>query len=426
MTLSMTLRITVPLANFFSAAPWGIGAMATIRNLLNLNLAELLALVDEEQSAERFEPARMLCLVGLTHFPHSADLLTRLGWNQTLSGDLFDAEASFRHSLCYDEANAGTHAGLAAALALSGNCQEAVSHYQRAVERDPGDAQTIFNFGCSQMSLRQMDDAIRLFEQAIHIDPDLTDAHHNLGVALNKVGRWKEAIESCELGLARRPDSWPIRLVRAAARLALGSFAAGWADYEARIESPDYCTRLLGLPAWGGLGDRRKSIAIVPEQGVGTMIMFASCLEDLAADIPRCTLGCEPRLISLFRRSFPSLEIVADGLLPLLARNGEFDCYAMIGSLPGVYRTTRESFRGSQYLTADPFTSARWAKRLAKLGRGPKIGVSWRGGSFRADSLHRCTELADLVAPLANAQRALGQPAIRCSVRRIGRLARGK
>ncbi len=369
--------------------------MATIRNLPNLDPAEYVALVDKEQADERHEAARMLCLVGLTQYPRSAKLFTLLGWLQLRSGDLADAESSFRHALCHNRTSADTHAGLAAALAQSGDFSAAETHYSRSLELAPGSARTLFNYGCTQMSLRRLDEAIHSFQEVIRLDPQLTDAHHNLAIAFNKSGRWAEAIESCNDALAIAPGSWQIRLARAMTRLALGSFAEGWTDYEARIESQDYCTQLLGLPEWHGPNDHRSSIAVVPEQGVGTQIMFASCLADLTTHVARVTMACDPRLIPLFRRSFPSVEIVADGLLPLLARNGNFDCYVMVGSLPKFFRRTRGSFSGKQYLVADDGVRNKWATRLDELGPGCKIGVSWRGGSFRRDSLHRCTELAD-------------------------------
>jgi tetratricopeptide (TPR) repeat protein len=369
--------------------------MGAIRELSNLDRAELVALVHQEQAQGRLEPARMLCLLGLTRFPHSSELLTLLGWIQSRSGDLAGAESSFRQALCRGAATASTHGGLAAALALAGNYAAAEIHYQEALALDDQDPQTWFNAGCTKLALGKFHAAIDAFRAAIRLDPQMSDAHHNLGVALNKIGCWETAIASCNEALARVPGAWQIRLVRAMARLALGIFADGWEDYEARIESADYCPSLLGVPAWRGPGDRRRSIVVVPEQGVGTQLMFASCLEDLVAHVPRRTLACDPRLITLFRRSFPSIEIVADGLLPLLARNGDFDCYAMAGSLPKFFRPSRQSFPGTGYLAAGNGTRKKWAARLRALGNGYKIGISWRGGSFRSDSRHRCTTLAD-------------------------------
>jgi hypothetical protein len=369
--------------------------MATIRDFSKLTLSELVALVDAEQAGQRLEAARSLCLVGLTLFPGSPELLTLLGWIQSRSGELVDAESSFRLALCYDRASANTHAGLAATLAMNGDYGAAESHYRLALALVADDARSWFNYGCTQLALLRPAEAIDSFRKAVRLDPEMTDARHNLGVALNRTGRWEEAIAACDEALAHQGGAWQIRLVRAMARLALGAFVEGWKDYEARVESQDYQTRLLGLPAWRGPNDRCESIVVVPEQGVGTQLMFASCLEDLIAHVPRRTLGCDVRLISLLRRSFASIEIVADGLLPLLARNGDFDRYVMLGSVPGFLRPSHESFPGTAYLVADCNLSARWARRLGSLGRRFKIGVSWRGGSFRPDSRHRCTELAD-------------------------------
>ena len=45
-------------------------------------------------------------------------------------------------------------------------------------------------------------------------------------------------------------------------------------------------------------------------QGVGDELMFAGLIPDLQAAGPRCLLECDRRLVSLFRRSFPQVEIV--------------------------------------------------------------------------------------------------------------------
>src|SRR5262245_47567986 len=105
-------------------------------------------------------------------------------------------------------------------------------------------------------------------------------------------------------------------MMRGIVRIALGLLGDGWDDYEARTESQEYFVRRLNVPAWRGPRHDRQSVLVVPEQGIGTQIMFASCVAELATHVPHCTLGCDPRLIQLFRRSFSTVEVVASGILP--------------------------------------------------------------------------------------------------------------
>jgi hypothetical protein len=226
----------------------------------------------------------------------------------------------------------------------------------------------------------------------LQLDPTQDEVLHNLAIAHAQGGRWQAAGEFCERALAIRPDAWRARLMRGMTRIALGSFADGWDDYEARGLGHDGESERFGLPTWEGPGDAKRSIAVVPEQGVGTQILFASCVADLAARVPNVTLGCEPRLVGLLRRSLPGVHVVAGSLLPMLAKCDLFDCQIKAGSLPRVFRRSAEAFPGVSYLAADPGLKTGWQARLDSLGPGLKVGVSWGGGARKSDASHRHTD----------------------------------
>jgi tetratricopeptide (TPR) repeat protein len=370
-------------------------AFAPIDRWSRLNLHEL---VDEARQAFAeggLEHVHTLSLVGLTRFPDSAPLLSVLGWVYARRSDLASAEATFRHALCHDPNSVDSQSGLAAVLAAAGNFAAAVPHYQRALELNADDPRTLFNFGCTLLSLRRFDEAIDVLERSVHLDPTLAGALHNLAVANAQLGRWETAGEFCQRALAEDPEAWQARLLRGMSRIALSSFADGWDDYEARCQLQDEHVRRLGLPRWEGPADRKQSIAVIPEQGVGTQVLFVSCLADLAEHVPHVTVGCEPRLVGPLRRAFPSVHVLAGDLLPTLAKCGLFDCYLMAGSLPRVFRRSAGAFSGASYLTADPPARARWKQRLDALGPGLKVGVSWGGGARMSDASHRRTHPVD-------------------------------
>src|SRR3989304_294775 len=369
--------------------------MATADWPLNLSREQFISQAGSALADDRLDLAHTLCLLGLTEYPDSGHLLTILGWVLARSSNHANAETSFRHALSIDPQIADAHAGLAAVLAHNKQYSTADAHYRCVLDLNANDSNTFFNHGCTRMALGRSHEAIKSFQQAIRLDPARADALHNLGIACGQLGRWDQTLDYCQRALALNSGSWQVRFLRAMSRLALGSFAAGWDDYEARTESQDYYTRLLGVPPWDGLADHRQSIAVVPEQGVGTQIMFASCLADLAARVPNCTLGCDVRLIKLFRRSFPTCNVVAAGTLPVLARNNRFDCFIMAGSLPRIFRRSAHQFSAAHYLSADPLASRGWRKRLPAPGAEAKIGITWRGGSLAPDSRHRCTAIAD-------------------------------
>jgi hypothetical protein len=113
--------------------------------------------------------------------------------------------------------------------------------------------------------------------------------------------------------------------------------------------------------------------------------MFASCIPDVLALGARCLIECHPKLAPIFRRSFPQAAIHAgtqlDGLA-WLRNHPEVAAYVRLGSLPERFRRASADFpehRG--YLVADPAKVKAWRARLAALGPGRKVGISWRGGT---------------------------------------------
>jgi hypothetical protein len=73
-----------------------------------------------------------------------------------------------------------------------------------------------------------------------------------------------------------------------------------------------------------------------------------------------------------------------------------------VGTLPSILRADAGAFdRPAAYLKADPLRVARWRERLAALGAGLKIGISWRGGTATTRGALRSIALERLAPVLA-------------------------
>jgi hypothetical protein len=355
-------------------------------------LQQLVTEARREFAAGNLEEARLLCLAGLAEFPDSPQLLTVLGWVYAQRKDLRNAEATFRHALCHDARSFDAHSGLAAVLAASERHAEAKGHYTEAIALHADDVDTLFNYGSTLISLRRFGDAIEQLLRAAELDSANVSVLHNLAIAHAQLGRWEATVEFCDRTLAIDPNAFQSQLLRGMARVALGSFAEGWDDYESRYRLQDHYGRRFGLKIWNGESTNAGSLIVLPEQGIGTQLMFASCLPDLLRRVSRVTLACDPRLVALMKRSFPSVVTVVDGLLPALIRNGGYDAYTMAGSLPQHLRRSTHSFPEVAYLVAEPALRLQWRERLSQLGRGLKVGVSWGGAAEKMDTLHRRTD----------------------------------
>jgi hypothetical protein len=120
--------------------------------------------------------------------------------------------------------------------------------------------------------------------------------------------------------------------------------------------------------------------------------MFANMLPDVIESLgPKGTLSVavERRLIPLFERSFPGVDVTAHRTVALEGRArrtapfvedwSKIDMWAPIGSLLSVLRPTAESFPNRpNYLVADPERVAYWREQLEAAPKGPKVGLLWK------------------------------------------------
>lgn len=222
--------------------------------------------------------------------------------------------------------------------------------------------------------------AAALSAKALDQDPDSMTAsllHAQLCALLGDVDA---AAETLEQARRRQPQSAEIEGDLANVYLAQARLAEAWPLYESRLRRRRGSTprTVPDMPQWNGAPLEGGRVLIWREEGIGDEIRFSSCLPDalsrLSGDV---TYDCDPRLQSLYARSFPDIRVRPEDL----DRNdaGRFDVHMPVGSLPGMFRQTLEDFPpDAAFLTADPDRVAVWRRRLDEIGSGPKIGIGWR------------------------------------------------
>ncbi len=342
------------------------------------------------------------------------------------------AAASYRQSLRHGADNAIAHYNLGLILQTSGEPDQALHHFERAYEIAPDIPDLLKNLTLLLLGFARYDEAKALLQRVLaqtpqHYDalkcmglvlqkmhsPELAlqcyvsaqsiagaDAEllNNLAIVLQDLGRLDEAIAKYDAAVALRPDFTLAIWHRSLALLLRHDFARGWPDYELRLVSEDQPRRPVGFPRWNGGALAGKTLLVYAEQGLGDEIMFASCLPDAIAAARHCVVECSPKLETLFRRSFPRAGVYAarpDKALPDSVLSAGVDVQCPIGSLPLSYRRNRADFpRHHGYLRADPESVAVWRTRLAALGPGPKVGISWQGGTHKSRRPVRSVPLA--------------------------------
>lgn len=110
----------------------------------------------------------------------------------------------------------GTHISFGNAFLMQGKLQDAIGHYEQALQLDPNDPSVPINMATALLRAGRYEEAIGPYEQALRIDPDDAQAHYNLGVALVKVSQPGQAMGHFEEALRIDPN-------HAEAHLILGS-----------------------------------------------------------------------------------------------------------------------------------------------------------------------------------------------------------
>ena len=251
----------------------------------------------------------------------------------------------------------------------------------------------------------QFEEAERLLRRSLEPDPLWPAAACNLGWILLEKGDYEQGMKLIDAVLQRDPNDSEVRLIRGYMNLKRGEFDLGWRDYEARHLSRMAVARPYRFARWDGTPIPGRHLLLFGEQGLGDEIMFASCFNEAMQRTGSCTIAPNPKLVALFQRSFASARIrtnVQTGEQPeWLTHDDPIDYQIPMGSLPGFLRRHWDEFpRHAGYLRADPERVEFWRAKLAELGPGPKIGISWRGGVKATRRHMRSVTLPELLPVL--------------------------
>jgi tetratricopeptide (TPR) repeat protein len=117
-----------------------------------------------------------------------------------------DSLSLWTHALACTSGNYIAENNSGAALAAQGKFNEAIPHYERALELKPDYADARIDLGIALADQGKWDEAIQQYNQALQVNPDSAKGHFNLGAALYGQGKGAEAIQQFEQALQLNPD----------------------------------------------------------------------------------------------------------------------------------------------------------------------------------------------------------------------------
>jgi Flp pilus assembly protein TadD len=316
----------------------------------------------------------------LARDPADIRVLFALGNTARALGMARASEDFFRRVLALDPGRIEALVNLANLLRTGGRFEAARLLLEPALARNPDAPELWLTLGSVHREIGDTATAETHYRKALELRADYPAALGNLADLLSDTDR-AEALALYDRAIKREPHNAQARLNRAVLHLLSGNLEAGWRDYAARLKLPGkapVCDH--ALPRWDGAPLKNRRLLVTAEQGVGDQIMFASLIPDLVAMGGHIILECEPRLVSLFARSFPSATVkpsVMESKAGIVAARygwlkqiGGANLAIEMGSLPKLLRKDLARFpKPHAYLVPE-----------AAPRRGHAIGICWRSG----------------------------------------------
>ena len=345
------------------------------------NLSALHALGLIKASLSKHEEAAELLKKAIRLEPNESSLHYNLAKALQESGR--DRESMPHHKKCINLAPNNPEAWLNYGKSLSrlGLNDEAFNAYQKSLEIKPNYVEALLNLGAALKELKQYEDAVIYANKAISFNPELSQAWSNKGVSLKELRRYDEALASYDQAISLKPDYHEAWSNKAVLLLHLKHYELGWDIYESRHNLIEFQFEALfkNLQLWDG-SSSCKNLLVLPEQGIGDLVFYASMLERLENQVQSVTASIDARLISAFTRSFPGINFIDQKQ----SLNVDlYDAQIPFGSLSKILNMhPNMKGRHTPYLFDDPKFTAYIKKSLKPKGQ-LTCGIAWKSNNSK-------------------------------------------
>ena len=307
-----------------------------------------------------------------------------------------EAIAELRQAAALAPDDMGALGALATALEAERRFREAIAPRLRLARLAPGSATAALALGHLLERTGRYRGALAVLARAAELAPHDASARSTLGVTLYGMGRLEESVAAFDQALALDPHDAATLYARSFPKLKAGDFAAGWRDWEARLQTPDRSiwAQALDRPRWSGEAAPGATVLLAAEQGLGDTLQMARYVEQVRARVGKAVLWVPPALTRLLGSGRPADEIARQDRPP-----PPHDAWIPMFSLPALFGpASPDEPAPPPYLHADPDLVRLWSQRLPQ-GR-PRIGVVWHGSERSRVNVGRSFPAAAL-KPLA-------------------------
>jgi hypothetical protein len=262
----------------------------------------------------------------------------------------------------------------------------------------------LLNMGMASSDLWRYNEAIRAYKKGIQFAKNAEQESMlcvNMASVMVDHGEFEDAEPYCHRAIELNPETTKGKANLGFCQLAQRNWD-GWKNYRYCINSEwRPVIQYNDEPLWDG---EKGVICIYTEQGLGDEISFGQMLPDMKAwcdnNDSRLIVDVNPRLESLFKRTFPDIEVHGTrGVKRITWDPRDIEYSLPIAQLGEYFRTKDEDFNGQPYLVPDPDRLYQW-QSLFETKKKPVIGIAWRGGIFKTAAKYRQLDLEQLLPVL--------------------------
>tara|TARA_Y100001970_G_scaffold283841_1_gene399942 strand:- start:1436 stop:3223 length:1788 start_codon:yes stop_codon:yes gene_type:complete len=270
---------------------------------------------------------------------------------------------------------------------------KAEKYYLRALEINKLSFYVLNNIAGFYREELNYEKAINYYEQALSINPNNPYIYNNLSKIYFDLKNHKEAKKNSFKAIEMKGDDGDIQKTLSFIYLKDHDFEKGWNYFEGRldlddfIKKNDYVQKLNNkLYRLNIIKNKKNKFLIVREQGVGDEILYSSMYEEVLEELENVMIECDPRLLNLFKRSFPKYKnnfVELGNITNNETKFQDIDYVLYAGSLGRYYRKNINNFHKKSFIKIDNKNFADMQSRLSIYKKKFKIGLSWKSFNNR-------------------------------------------
>lgn len=309
-----------------------------------------------------------------------------------------DAENIFLHSLNINEKYYPSLINLCSVYQAIKNHKKQLEFALKAVEVDMKSAMAFNNLSTALSDNGLFKESYHALETARILEPNSFEVNYNLSKIASRTGDFHKAIQILQDLLVsnsvnRRDRLDLLKYSLSEELLRVGDLETAWKLYDFGLSNHlmsnigRHPRRQFDVPQWNGESlNEHQTLMVWREQGIGDQVLLSSLLNNLIFQRCNVIIESELRLISIFKRSFPSFTIRSQTYLPELNFKSlikDYDYHIPMGSLAKYYLNSEKDFVNCKnYLVPDAILKDKFKNLLCEFNGKKKIGISWRSGKL--------------------------------------------